>query len=158
MIKSMNKTERRTLSSLTTPRKLQYFLDQLAYNPEEGWFRCPLRVLRDRKAHCFEGAVFAAAVLENLGFPPLIVNMFPERGTDDEHLFAVYQQHGAWGAVAQSNFVGLRFREPIYRNLRELVLSYFEQYYNLARQKTLRSYTRPLNLNTFEKKTVADQQ
>jgi hypothetical protein len=69
---------------------------------------------------------------------------------DDDHMLAVYKRHGYWGAVAKSNFVGLRFREPIYRTLRELVMSYFEQFYNLEREKTLRTYTRPLNLKTFD--------
>ena len=101
-------------------------------------------MLRDRKAHCYDGAVFAAAALARLGYPPLVVNLFPKTRNDDEHLLAVYRQRGAWGAVAKSNFVGLRFREPIYRTLRELVLSYFEHYYNVAGKKTLWSYTPPV--------------
>lgn len=145
--------EKRTLSKLTTPQKIQTFIDQLTYNADdEDWFRCPLNVMRDRKGHCFEGAVFAALALEKIGFPPLIVNLYPEPGTDDEHVIAVYQKYGAWGAIALSNYVGLRSREPIYRNLRELVISYFENYYNLKNQKTLRSYTHALNLKAFEKK------
>ena len=151
MNNSLTSRERRTLSRLTTPLKVQSFLDELRYNPQEGWFRCPLQVLRDRKGHCFEGAVFAAAVMEKLGYPPLIVNMFPEPGTDDEHLVAVFRRRGTWGAVGKSNYVGLRYREPIYRNLRELVMSYFEQYYNVKKQKTLRFYTRALDLRTFER-------
>ena len=71
---------------------------------------------------------------------------------DDDHLLALYKYKRYWGAVAKSNFVGLRFREPIYRNLRELVMSYFEQYYNVAGEKTLRGYTVPLNLKTFDKR------
>ena len=84
-----------------------------------------------------------------LGYPALIVNMFPNR-RDDEHLVALFRRFGAWGAVGKSNFVGLRFREPIHRTLRELMLSYFEQYYNVEGEKTLRSYTRPLNLAHFD--------
>ena len=76
--------------------------------------------------------------------------MIPD-GRDDDHLLALYKQEGHWGAIAKSNFVGLRFREPIFRNLRELVLSYFEQYYNIEREKTLRGYTVPLNLEAFDR-------
>jgi hypothetical protein len=94
--------------------------------------------------------VLGAALLYRIKYPPLIVNMFPN-SRDDEHLIAVYRRFGAWGAVAQSNFVGLRFREPIHKTLRELLLSYFEQYYNVAREKTLREFTRPLNLESFDR-------
>jgi hypothetical protein len=89
-------------------------------------------------------------MLRQIGYPPLILDMIPN-DRDDDHILALYKVKGHWGAVAKSNFVGLRFREPIYRNLRELVMSYFEQYYNVAREKTLRAYTLPLNLKTFDK-------
>lgn len=142
-------SERQFLETLTTPIKIQGFLDELPYSTDHI-YRCPLRVLRDRVAHCFDGALFAAAALRRLGYPPLILEMVPN-DWDDDHLLATYRMDEYWGAVAKSNFVGLRFREPIYRNLRELVLSYFEQYYNVEREKTLRSYTLPLNLKAFDK-------
>ena len=142
-------SERQFLETLSTPIKIQAFLDELPYSTEHI-YRCPLRVLRDRVAHCFDGALFAAAALRRLGYPPLILEMVPN-DWDDDHLVAPYRMDEYWGAVAKSNFVGLRFREPIYRNLRELVLSYFEQYYNVEREKTLRSYTLPLNLKAFDK-------
>jgi len=142
-------SERQFLETLSTPIKIQAFLDELPYSTEHI-YRCPLRVLRDRVAHCFDGALFAAAALRRLGYPPLILEMVPN-DRDDDHLLAIYRMDEYWGAVAKSNFVGLRFREPIYRNLRELVLSYFEQYYNVEREKTLRSYTSPLNLKAFDK-------
>jgi len=145
---SLSKKELRLFSGLSSPAKVQAFLDSIPYSAENV-YRSPLSVLRDRKAHCFDGAVFAAAALRQLGHPPLIVDMLAER--DDDHLLALYRREGFWGAVAKSNFVGLRFREAIYRNLRELVMSYFEDYYNLKREKTLRSYTRPLNLKAFDK-------
>jgi hypothetical protein len=109
-----------------------------------------VRVLRERIAHCFDGALFAAAALRRLGHLPLIMEMLPN-DRDDDHMLALYKYDGHWGAVAKSNFVGLRFREPIYRTLRELVMSYFEQFYNVEREKTLRSYTLPLNLKAFDK-------
>ncbi|MGQ9490816.1 MAG: hypothetical protein ACUVS6_08900 [Anaerolineae bacterium] len=136
-------------SGLTTPRKIQDFLDSIAYEPEYA-NRCPLRVLRERRGHCLDGALFAAAALRRLGYPPLIVDLIPEPLTDDDHLLAIYRRYGHYGAVAKSNFVGLRFREPVYRSLRELVMSYFEDYFNALGQKTLRAYTVPLNLAAFD--------
>lgn len=144
----LKQSERRLIGSLTAPTKIQRFLDGLPYSTDQI-YRCPLRVLRDRVAHCFDGALFAAMALRRLGFSPLILEMVPN-DRDDDHLLALYKLGGYWGAVAKSNFVGLRFREPIFRNLRELVMSYFEQYYNVEREKTLRSYTLPINLKAFD--------
>ncbi len=146
---SLTPSERRHISRLTTPFKIQAFLDETPYSGEER-YRCPLTVLRDRKGHCFDGAIFAAAMLRRIGYPPLIVDMLPNK-RDDDHLLALYKVDGHWGAVAKSNFAGLRFREPAYRTLRELVMSYFELYYNAAGEKTLRAYTVPLNLSAFDK-------
>lgn len=129
------------------PYDIQIFLDELPYSTD-SFYRCPQRVIRDGKAHCYDGAVFAAAALRHLGYPPLILNMFAER--DDDHLLALFKVDGLWGAIAKSNFVGLRFREPIHRSLRELVMTYFENYYNIEGEKTLRAYTRPLNLTQFD--------
>ena len=137
------------LESLTTPFKIQTYLLDLSYSAEER-YRSPRSVLRDRIAHCFDGCLFAAAALRHLGHPPLIVDMLPN-GRDDDHLIAVYRIKGSWGAVAKSNFSGLTYREPVYRNLRELVMSYFEQFYNVQREKTLRGYTVPLNLRAFDR-------
>jgi hypothetical protein len=144
----LTESERQAISTLTTPARIQAFLDELPYSTEHI-YRCPLRVLREKIAHCFDGALFAAALLRRLGYPPLILDMLPNE-RDDDHLLALYKRNGHWGAVAKSNFVGLRFREPIYRTLRELILSYFELFYNLEREKTLRSYTLPLNLKAFD--------
>src|SRR4030043_201227 len=146
---AFTKAERQGMAQLTTPIKIQSFLDNLTYS-KEIIYRCPLRVFRERTAHCFDGALFGAAALRRLGYPPLILNM---RAVvlDDDHLLALYKRNGRWGSVAKSNFVGLRFREPIYRSLHELVMSYFEQFYNLEREKTLRTYTLPLNLKAFDK-------
>lgn len=141
--------ERRVVRRLTTPKRIQAYLDDIAYSGD-AFYRCPLRVLRDGRAHCFDGAVFGAAMLSRLGYPPLIVDMF-SNGNDDEHLIAVFKIDGHWGAVAKSNFVGLRYREPVYRSLRELVMSYFEQYYNTRGEKTLRAYSRPLSLAQFRR-------
>ena len=146
---ALSKLERRVIAQLTTPRKIQDFLDGLPYSVE-SIYRCPLRVFQEHTAHCFDGALFAAAALRRLGYPPLVLNM-SAIVEDDDHLLALYKRDGHWGAVAKSNFVGLRFREPIYRNLRELMMSYFEQFYSLERKKSLRSYTVPVNLRVFDK-------
>jgi hypothetical protein len=146
---ALSKTERKLMAKLNSPSGIQAFLDGFAYSTEEV-YRCPLRVLRERIAHCFDGALFAAAALRRIGFPPLLLEILPN-DRDDDHMLALYKMNGHWGAVAKSNFVGLRFREAIYGTLRELVLSYFEQYYNVEREKTLRGYTAPLNLKAFDR-------
>jgi len=142
--------ERRLLKSLSTPWKIQDFLNSLPYNiePDGDTCRSPRRVMRDRTAHCFEAALFAAAALRTNGWPPLILDLMAVR--DSDHVIAVYKINGCWGAIAQSNFSGIRFREPIYRTLRELALSYFEDYFNLKGEKTLRRYSRPVNLSRFD--------
>jgi hypothetical protein len=146
--RALTKSEHRFISTLTAPAKIQAFLDEVPYSTEQI-YRCPLRVLRERIAHCFDGALFAAAMLRRLGYPPLIMEMLPNH-RDDDHMLAIYKRSRHWGAIAKSNFVGLRFREPVYRTLRELVMSYFEQFYNVERAKTLRSHTMPLNLKAFD--------
>lgn len=141
--------QRQTLRGLDTPRKIQDYLDATPYSPEYA-NRSPLQVMNDRLAHCLDGGLFAAAALRRIGYPPLLLDMFPEPGTDDDHVLAIFRQNGRFGAVAKSNFVGLRYREPVYRGLRELVMSYFEQFFNVHGLKTLRTYTRPLNLARFD--------
>jgi len=145
---ALSRKDRTQFARLSSPAKIHAFLDNIPYSAEDR-YRCPLSVLRDRKAHCYDGAVFAAAALRQLGHAPVIIDMLAYN--DDDHLLALYKRGDRWGAVAKSNFVGLRFREPIYHTLRELVMSYFEQYYNLHRQKTLRTYTLPLNLKSFDR-------
>jgi len=140
--------EKSFVATLATPARIQAFLDAIPYSTEPV-YRSPLRVLRERKGHCFDGALFAAAMLRRLGYPPLIVDMVPNE-RDDDHLLAVYRVGGYWGAVAKSNFTGLRYREPVYRSLRELVMSYFEAFFNVEGEKTLRAYTVPLNLAAFD--------
>lgn len=140
-------SELRLLSSLSSTDKIQAFLDTLEYSAESR-YRSPRSVLRDRMAHCYDGAVFAAMALRRLGYLPLIVDIDAVR--DDDHVIAIFKRHGRFGAIAKSNFVGIRYREPVYISLRELVMSYFESFYNIDYEKTLRQYTRPLNLSTFD--------
>jgi hypothetical protein len=109
----------------------------------------PRRVLREGTAHCLEGAIFAAAALRVLGFAPLLLDL--EAVQDTDHVISVYKLRGHWGAIAKSNFSGLRFREPVYRTVRELVMSYFESYINLRGERTLRAYSRPVDLARFDR-------
>jgi hypothetical protein len=139
--------ERAALNKLSTPSKIQAFLDSIPYSAE-SIYRSPRSVLRDRKAHCFDGAMFAAAALRRIGYPPLIMDMQAVR--DDDHVVAIFRQRNCWGAVAKSNFTGIRFREPVYRTRRELVMSYFDMFFNMHKEKTLRQFTVPLNLARYD--------
>jgi hypothetical protein len=145
----LDPAERQFLVSLDNPPKVQAFLNSVPYS-EDKFYRCPLRVLRERKAHCFDGALFAALALRRLGYPPLILDLIPN-DRDDDHLLAVFKLQSHWGAVAQSNFTGLRYREPIFRSLRELVVSYFEDFFNDLGEKTLVGYRGPMNLRGFDR-------
>ena len=139
--------EFRVLRKLKTPAGVQRFLDELPYNL--GYTgRSPRKVMRDRTASCFEGGIFAAAALRVLGFPPLIFDLEADRDTD--HVIALFKIRSHWGAVAKSNFTGCRYREPVYRTLRELAMSYFNIYFNLRFERTLRRYSRPVNLKRFD--------
>ncbi len=139
--------ELRTLRALKSPAGIQRFLDELPYNLSFT-ARSPQRVLRDRTASCLEGGIFAAAALRIIGFPPLIFDLEAEQDTD--HVVAIFKVGRHWGAVAKSNFTGCRYREPVYRSLRELAMSYFNVYFNLRGERTLRRYSRPVNLARFD--------
>jgi hypothetical protein len=138
------------LSRLSPPWRIQKYLDDLDYDSAASGCRSPRRVLRERTVQCMDGALFAAAALRLQGHPPLLLDL--EAVFDDDHVLAVFRENGGWGAIARSNYSGLRFREPIYRTLRELAASYFESYFNLRRQKTLRRYSRPINLARFDRR------
>jgi hypothetical protein len=140
---------RRVIQGLDSPAKIQAYLDGLPYVAEE-LDRSPLRVMTDGQAHCLDGGLFAALALRRIGFRPLVLDLVPAPGLDDDHVLALYQRDGRWGAVAKSNYAWLRFREAVYRNLRELAMSYFEPYCNTEKAKTLRAYTRPLDLRPFD--------
>jgi hypothetical protein len=140
--------ELRKLRSLKTPYGIQKFLDDMPYHLEDtAW--SPRRVLGERSAHCLEGAIFGAAALRVNGFPPLLLDF--EAYHDTDHVIAIFREDGCWGAIAKSNYAGCRWREPVYRSLRELALSYFNLYFNLRRERTLRRYSRPVNLKRFDR-------
>ncbi len=139
--------ELRKLRSLKDPYGIQRWLDDAPYHLEDtAW--SPRLVLREGTAHCLEGAIFGAAALRANGFPPLIMDLEAEHDTD--HVVAIYRVDGHWGAVAKSNYTGCRFREPVYRSLRELAMSYFNIYFNMRRERTLRTFSRPVNLARFD--------
>ncbi len=140
--------EAAALRRLAPPWRIQRFLDGLEYDVKGLGCRSPRRVLREGIVQCMDGALFAAAALRLQGRPPLLVDLEGDRDTD--HVLAVFRLNRGWGAVARSNFSGLRYREPIFPTIRALVLSYFEAYFNLCREKTLRRYSRPVNLSRFD--------
>jgi hypothetical protein len=146
---------RATFRSLTDPAGIQRYLDGLPYVGEYR-DRCPLDVMRDRQCHCLDGGLLAALALRRIGYPGLLIDLVPakdSRGTnlDDDHVLAVFWRHGAWGAVAKSNYPWLRYREPVHRTLRELVMTYFEVYFSVSGAKALRGYTRPLDISLYDR-------
>lgn len=147
MQKKSQQELRHLLSAVSSPIKIQEFLDSIPYNSTDRTLS-PLMVMREHMAHCMDGGLFAASALRHLGYPPLIVDLSAEN--DDDHIIAVFREGSCWGAIAKSNTTVLRFREPVYRSLRELAMSYFDLYYNLNSQKTLRSYSRIIDLSRFD--------
>ncbi|HVN48753.1 MAG TPA: hypothetical protein VMU30_08030 [Bacteroidota bacterium] len=141
------RSEQKIFNELTTPHAIQEFLDNIEYS-DESRYRCPRNVLRDGKAHCYDGAIFASAVLQYHGIMPMIVEILPD-DNDDDHIIALFHRGTYWGAIGKSNFAGLRYREPVYKTLRELMMTYFESYYNIKQQRTMIGYTSPLILNRF---------
>jgi hypothetical protein len=142
-------SEHRKLRGLRTPAGIQKLMDAMPYHlADTAW--SPRRVLHEMTAHCLEGAIFAAAALRAIGFPPLIVDLEAEHDTD--HVIAVYRVDGHWGALAKSNYAGCRYREPVYRTLRELAMSYFEDYFNLRGERSLRTFSKPVDLRRFDKR------
>src|SRR5215470_16158022 len=141
--------EIRKLRGLRDPHGIQRCLDDMPYHlADTAW--SPRRVLRENTSHCYEGALFAAAALRVIGYPPLLLDLEAEHDTD--HVIAVYRVDGHWGAIAKSNYTGCRYREPVYRTLRELALSYFEVYFNLRGERSLRNFSRPVNLARFDRR------
>ena len=144
---SWTSTELLTLKSLKTPHGIQAYLTALPYNHRDEC-RSPRYVLRNRRAHCFDGALFAAAALWVQGHPPFIMDL--RAVNDDDHVLAVFRKGRCWGAIAKSNFTTIQYREPVYRTLRELAMSYFDMYFNTAGEKTLREYSVTLDLRRFD--------
>ncbi len=139
---------RKKFLGLNTPFAIQEYLDSLTYIGEER-DRSPLNVMLDGQSHCLDGGFLAALALWRIGFKPLLIDIVPDPGADDDHVLALYQIEGRWGAVAKTNYVFLGFREPVYKNLRELVMTYFEHYVSIHQEKALRGYTRPFDASRY---------
>lgn len=150
LFKNLTPAEIRLFTRLRSPAKIQDFLETLPINFEKNGETCrsPRLVLKYREAHCLEAAIFAAAVLRFHGRRPLIVDL-NAAAHDDDHVIAVYQTRKYWGAMSHTNHAVLRYRESVYRDVRELVMSYFHEYTDLRGRKTLRSYSRPVDLSRF---------
>lgn len=143
--------ELRTLRQLDTPRKIQDFLERIPINFEPDGDTClsPRRVLRERRAHCIEAAMLAALALRVQGEKPLVLDL-TSAPHDEDHVIVPFRRNGCWGAISKSNHAILRYRDPVYKTIRELVMSYFNEYLDSDGRKTLRSYSRPVNLSRFD--------
>jgi len=156
----LSKKELAVLRKLSTPEKIQDFLDALPINHEKQGDTClsPRQVLREKKAHCIEGAMLAATALWLHGEEPLLLDLTTLR-YDDDHVVALYKRNGYWGAISKTNHAVLRFRDPIYRTIRELALSYFHEYFMITTgRKTLVSYSVPFFLKRFGTEWIAAEE
>ncbi len=142
--------QRSAFRSFRTPRDVQDYLDLHVRYVAEPRDRAPLDVMIDGQGHCLDGSFFAALALRRVGYPALVLDLVPAPELDDDHVLALFRGPYGWGAVAKANFTGLRYREPVYRSLRELVMSYFQNYFNIDRVMTMRGYTRPFALDRFD--------
>ena len=138
----------RLINKIKSPFEVQEFLQSLTYKAEAR-DRSPLNVILDQQSHCLDGGFLAALLLWKLGFKPLVLDLVPAPGLDDDHVLALYNTDGRWGAIAKSNYVNLGFREPVHKNLRELAMTYFEHYGSIHQIKSLRGYTRPFDLSKY---------
>ncbi len=147
----LTKKELSILKKLSTPIKIQNFLDTVPLNWEKQGetYMSVRRVLRENKMHCLEGAFLAATALWLQGEKPLVLDLKTD-GSDADHVVALYKRNNHWGAISKTNHTSLRFRDPIYKTLRELAVSYFHEYFdNRTGKKMLVSYSKPLNLKNF---------
>lgn len=149
------KEEIKLFKKLNTPSKIQDYLNSLEFNFEDNGDTCmsPREVIKNKKAHCMEGAMFASAVLEFHGHKPTVLDLRSvKRPYDYDHVLAIFKQFGSFGAISKTNHAVLRYREPVYKTVRELALSFFHEYFlNSNGKKTLREYSMPFDLNYFNK-------
>ncbi len=145
------KQELALIKKLNTPAKIQDFLNQIPFNfePNGETLKSPLFTLRDNRAHCFEGALLGAYILSRHGFKPLVLHLQATK-EDFDHVVAPFKQDGFWGAISKTNHAVLRYREPVYRDIRELAMSYFHEYFLDTGKKTMRRYSEPMDMNNFE--------
>ncbi len=143
--------ERRTFARLNSPHKIQDFLDSIPVNFEigGGTLMSPRRVLKTRMAHCAEAAIFAAAVMMFHGKQVWLLDI-QARPTDQDHVVTLFRQHGLWGAISKTNHAILRWRDPIYRSVRELAMSYAHEYCLPSGKKSMLTFSRPFSLDRFD--------
>ena len=148
---NLNEKELKIFKSLNTPKKIQDFLNKIPINFEEkgDTSLSPRRVLKENKAHCMEGAMLAALALRINGEKPLVIDL-TANAKDFDHVVCVFKRKGKWGAIGKTNHAVLRYREPIYRDIRELVMSFFHEYFDDNGKKNLRSYSLPVDLSRFD--------
>ena len=145
--------EHRLFARLDTPQRIQTFLDRLPVNfsLNGDTAMSPRRVLQTRMAHCAEGAVFAAAALAYHGRPPLLMDI-RALPSDQDHIITLFRERGLWGAISKTNHPILRWRDPIYRSLRELAMSYAHEYCLPGGKKSMLSYSKPFSLRRYTPK------
>ncbi len=148
---NLTKEEERKLGKLDTPKKVQDFINKIPMNFDYRKDTCmsPRQVLKKWKCHCIEGALLAALIFRLQGRKPLILDMMAT-DEDDDHVIAVFKEDGKFGCITKTNHGVLRYREPVYSNVRELVMSFFHEYTNNKGEKTLRAYSKPINLSRFD--------
>jgi hypothetical protein len=140
---------RRDIEQLKSPYDVQEFLQSMTYKAEVR-NRSPLNVILDKQCHCLDGGFLGVLLLWKLGFKPLVIDIVPDPGMDDDHVLALYRIDGRWGAVAKTNYINLGFREAVHKTLREMVMTYFEHYVSIHQNKVLRGYTRPLDASRYD--------
>lgn len=148
---SFTDQEKTLFKKLNTPAKVQDLLNSLKFNFEENGqtLKSPLYTLRAGNAHCMEGALLGAYILSLHGHKPYVMHLKSTKH-DYDHVVAPFKVGGLWGALSKTNHAVLRYREPVYKTVRELVMSYFHEYFLDTGVKTLRSYSEVMNLNIFE--------
>ena len=139
---------RKKFNQLNTPYAIQQYMDSITYKGEER-DRSPLNVMLDNQGHCLDGGFLAALCLWRIGFKPLLIDIVPDPGVDDDHVLALYQIEGRWGALAKTNYINLGFREPVHKNFPELVMTYFEHYVSIHKLKVLTGYLRPFDASRY---------
>src|SRR5690349_15349561 len=147
---ALTSRERRQFARLDTPQKIQDFLDTLPANfePNGDTHMSPRRVLRERVAHCTEGAILAAACLVFHGHDAYLIDL-RSLPADQDHVVTLFKQHGLWGAISKTNHAVLRWRDPIYRSPRELAMSYVHEYYLKSGRKSLIAFSKPFRVTRY---------
>jgi hypothetical protein len=143
--------ERSVLAQLSTPERIQAFVDAIPANHEAGGetVLSVREVLRQRRAHCIEGAFVAACALWIGGRPPLVMHLDCDPA-DWPHVVALFRRGRSWGAISKSNHIALRHRDPVYRSLRELAMSYFHEYCDRKGRRTLVSHSVAFDLRRID--------